>query len=162
MARATCSHYFTELAWQFHAGNRRRGRRHAYQAVNRFARLRSYAFASRLGLKLAVLENKEGTFVKPTQQSCTVALATAEMPDNLRIFVPDPSGLDAYPIVTFSWILLYKDYPGAEKATSIRDLFQWCLLDGQNCAKLGYVPLPTSITEKALATLNTVGPRERL
>jgi phosphate transport system substrate-binding protein len=85
------------------------------------------------------------------------------MPEILRIFVPDPSGLDAYPIVTFSWILLYKDYPDTEMATSIRDLFQWCLLDGQNYAtKLGYVPLPTSITEKALATLNTVGPRERL
>jgi phosphate transport system substrate-binding protein len=123
----------------------------------------SYAFASRLGLKLAVLENKEGKLVKPTEQSCAAALATAEMPENLRIFVPDPSGLDAYPIVTFSWILLYKDYPDTEKATSIRDLFQWCLLDGQNYAtKLGYVPLPTSITEKALAALNTVGPRERL
>ena len=123
----------------------------------------SYAFASRLGLKLAVLENKEGKFVKPTEQSCAAALATAEMPENLRIFVPDPSGLDAYPIVTFSWILLYKDYPDTEKATSMRDLFQWCLLDGQNYAtKLGYVPLPTSITEKALAALNTVGPRERL
>ncbi len=123
----------------------------------------SYAFASRLGLKLAVLENKEGKFVKPTEQSCAAALATAEMPENLRIFVPDPSGLDAYPIVTFSWILLYKDYPDTEKATSMRDLFQWCLLDGQNYAtKFGYVPLPTSITEKALAALNTVGPRERL
>jgi phosphate transport system substrate-binding protein len=123
----------------------------------------SYAFASRLGLKLAVLENKEGKFVKPTEQSCAAALATAEMPENLRVFVPDPSGLDAYPIVTFSWILLYKDYPDTEKATSMRDLFQWCLLDGQNYAtKFGYVPLPTSITEKALAALNTVGPRERL
>ncbi len=120
----------------------------------------SYEFASRLGLKLAVLENKEGKFVKPTEQSCTAALATAEMPENLRIFVPDPSGPDSYPIVTFTWILLYKNYPDAEKAKSVRDLFQWCLLDGQKYApKLGYIQLPVRITDKALAALNTVGPR---
>ena len=122
----------------------------------------SYEFASRLGLKLAVLENKEGKFVKPTEQSCTAALAAAEMPENLRTFVPDPSGPDSYPIVTFSWILLYKNYQDAEKAKSIRDLFQWCLLDGQKYApELGYVRLPANITEKALAALNTVGPLER-
>jgi len=122
----------------------------------------SYEFASKLRLKLAVLENKEGKFVKPTEQSCTTALAGAEMPENLRIFVPDPSGPDSYPIVTFSWILLYKNYPDAEKAKAIRDLFRWCLLDGQRYApKLGYVALPANVTEKALAALNTVGPPER-
>lgn len=121
----------------------------------------SYEFAHKLDLKLAVLENKEGKFVKPTEQSCTAALATAEMPENLRVFVPDPSGQDAYPIVTFSWILLYKNYPDPEKAKSIRDLFQWCLLDGQNYApQLGYVRLPANVTKKILAMLNTVGPME--
>ena len=122
----------------------------------------SYEFAHRLGLKLAILENQEGKFVKPTEQSCTAALAAAEMPENLRVFVPDPSGPDSYPIVTFSWILLYKSYPDAEMAKSIRDLFQWCLLDGQKYApQLGYVRLPANVTEKTLAALNTVGPRER-
>ena len=121
----------------------------------------SYEFARKLGLKLAVLENKEGKFVTPTEQSCTAALAAAEMPENLRIFVPDPSGSDSYPIVTFSWILLYKNYSDAEKAKSIRDLFQWCLLDGQKYApQLGYVRLPANVTEKALAALNAVGPRQ--
>ncbi|HYA86736.1 MAG TPA: phosphate ABC transporter substrate-binding protein PstS [Nitrospirota bacterium] len=120
----------------------------------------SNEFARKLGLKLAVLENREGNFVKPTEQSCTAALATAEMPENLRVFVPDPSGQDAYPIVTFSWILLYKNYTDAEKAKSIRTLFQWCLLDGQKYApQLGYVPLPAKVTDRILAALNAVGPR---
>ena len=122
----------------------------------------SYEFAHKLGLKLAVIENREGKFVRPTEESCTAALAAAEMPENLRVFVPDPSGPDSYPIVTFSWILLYKNYPDAEKATSISDLFQWCLRDGQTYApQLGYVKLPPNVTEKALAALNTIGPRER-
>jgi phosphate transport system substrate-binding protein len=123
----------------------------------------SYEFAYKLGLKLAVLENREGKFVKPTEESCTAALAEAEMPENLRVFVPDPSGQDSYPIVTFSWILLYKNYPDAEKAKSIRDLFQWCLQDGQTYApQLGYVRLPANVTKKTLAVLNTIGTRERL
>ncbi|MBF0505672.1 MAG: phosphate ABC transporter substrate-binding protein PstS [Nitrospirae bacterium] len=122
----------------------------------------SYEFARKLGLKLAVLENKEGKFVKPTEQSCTAALSATEMPDNLRVFVPDPAGQNSYPIVTFSWILLYKNYPDAEKAKSVRDLFQWCLLDGQKYApQLGYVRLPENVTGKIRAALNTIGPRER-
>jgi len=52
----------------------------------------SYAFASRLGPKVGG-SRKQGREVRqPTQQSCRAALATAEMPENLRIFVPDPSG----------------------------------------------------------------------
>jgi phosphate transport system substrate-binding protein len=119
-----------------------------------------YEFAVRLGLKTALLENREGKFVRPTQESCISALDAAEMPENLRVFVPDPAGPDSYPIVTFTWILLYKNYPDAEKAKSIRDLFQWCLLEGQKFApQLGYVQLPASTVEKAQAALNTIGPR---
>ena len=117
-------------------------------------------WARKLGLKIAVLENREGQFVMPTERNCTAALSTAEMPENLRVFVPDPSGQDSYPIVTFSWVLLYKSYPDARQAKSLRDLFQWCLLEGQQYApNLGYVPLPEKVIEKTLAVLNTVGPR---
>jgi phosphate transport system substrate-binding protein len=119
-----------------------------------------YEFAKRLGLKTALLENREGKFVKATEQSGMAALAAAEMPENLRVFVPDPAGPDSYPIVTFTWILLYKNYPDAEKAKSIQELFQWCLLDGQKFApQLGYIQLPASTIEKAKAALNTIGPR---
>ncbi|HZD32341.1 MAG TPA: phosphate ABC transporter substrate-binding protein PstS, partial [Candidatus Angelobacter sp.] len=61
-----------------------------------------YEFARRLGLSMAVLENKEGNYIKPSEQSCAAALATVELPDNLRAFVPDPKGAGSYPIATFS------------------------------------------------------------
>jgi phosphate transport system substrate-binding protein len=113
-----------------------------------------YEFAHRLGLRMALLENKSGAFVKPGEQSCTAALAAAEMPENLRVYVPDPAGSAAYPIVTFSWVLLRKNYP-ADKASALRDLFAWCLGDGQQTAPdLGYVRLPADVTSKALAALN--------
>jgi hypothetical protein len=70
---------------------------------------------------------------------------------------PRSGGADAYPIVTFSWILLYKNYDNAEKAKTIRDLFRWCLQDGQQFAtQLGYVRLPQNVTSKALAALGTI------
>lgn len=113
-----------------------------------------YEFAHRLGLRMAFLENKSGAFVQPTEQSCKEALAGAEMPDNLRVYIPDPAGRGAYPIVTFSWILLYKNYP-SERGSMLRDMFAWCLGGGQQFAgELGYVPLPADVASRALAALN--------
>jgi phosphate transport system substrate-binding protein len=119
----------------------------------------SYEFARKVGLKVATLENKEGNFVAPSEHAGTIALAGAQLPDNLRVFVPDPSGHEAYPIVTFTWILLYKDYADQAKATAVRDLFRWCLTDGQKYASnLGYMPLPANVTQKAMAALEEVVP----
>ena len=116
-----------------------------------------YEFARRIALPVATLENKEGKFVEPSAESCAAALATVQLPDNLRAFVPDPSGENSYPIVTFSWILLHKKYGSAETAAAIRDLFRWCLLDGQKYAPaLDYLPLPASVAQKALVALNSI------
>lgn len=118
-----------------------------------------YEFARRLGLDTAALENKDGKFVKASEQSCAGALATAELPANLRAFVPDPPGADSYPVVTFSWILLRKSYKDAQMADAVRKLFQWSLRDGQRYASdLGYVPLPSAISKKALAAVNSITP----
>jgi phosphate transport system substrate-binding protein len=117
----------------------------------------AYEFARRLGLSMALLENREGSFVKPSEQSCSAAIATVEMPDNLRAFVPDPRGADSYPIATFSWVLLRKSYKDAQTAAALRTLFQWSLQDGQKFAsELGYVPLPPSVAEKSLAAIGTI------
>jgi phosphate transport system substrate-binding protein len=118
-----------------------------------------YEFAQKIGLATAALENKDGKFVKPSEQSCGAALAAADVPANLRAFVPDPKGVDSYPIVTFSWILLRKNYKNAETAKALRELFLWCLQDGQRySAELGYVRVPASVAEKAVAALNGIKP----
>ncbi len=116
-----------------------------------------YEFARRIGLDYATLENKDGKYVKPSEQNCAAALASSEMPENLRLFVSDPSGAESYPIATFSWILLRKSYPNAQTADALKNLFQWSLQDGQHYAsELGYVPLPKSVAEKALAAVNSI------
>ena len=73
--------------------------------------------------------------------------------------LPDPAGPEAYPIATFTWILLRKNYGDPGKARALRDLFAWGLGDGQHsAADLGYVPLPPEVVAKAQAALQTVKP----
>jgi len=65
------------------------------------------------GLAMAELQNKAGKFIAPSATSgqATLTATQSDMPANLRRFFPDPPGEDSYPIVTYSWILLYGHYP---------------------------------------------------
>jgi phosphate transport system substrate-binding protein len=102
---------------------------------------------------MALVENRSGFFVKPNEKSCSAALASADLPENLRAYIPDPTGPDAYPIVTFSWILLYRNYD-QQKFATLRDLFAWCLRGGQQYSpELGYVQLPSNVAAKSLSAL---------
>ena len=65
-------------------------------------------FAQRLGLKTAVIENKAGSYIEPSLQSALASMSSAELPENLRLFIPDPEGPNSYPIVTLSWVLLIR------------------------------------------------------
>jgi len=108
-------------------------------------------------LDMAALENKEGKFIQPAQQSCVAGLAEADLPENFRAFVPDPAGANSYPIVTYSWALIRKRYDNPETASAIRDLFQWCLQDGQRySSQVGYVPIPAPVGDKAVKALSTI------
>jgi phosphate transport system substrate-binding protein len=117
----------------------------------------SYEFARKIGLKVALLENRAGRAVGPTEHAAAAALAEAELPDNMRAYVADPSGHDAYPIVTLTWVLLYRSYPDARKHQALHDLFRWCLTDGQQyAAGLGYIPLPPDIVRRSVAALDEI------
>jgi phosphate transport system substrate-binding protein len=116
-----------------------------------------YEFAMRLGLSLASLENRDGQFVQPSPRSCSAGLAAADLPENLRAFIPDPAGADSYPIVTLSWVLLRKTLGNAPKNAALRELLEWCLKDGQQSAQeLGYAPLPASVVDKALRAVSSL------
>jgi phosphate transport system substrate-binding protein len=117
----------------------------------------SYEFAREAGLDIALLENHAGEFVGPTEASTAAAFAGAELPDNMRLYIADPSARGAYPIVTLTWVLLYRTYPDAQAYQALHDLFKWCLTDGQQyAAGLGYIPLPPRIVTRSLAALDEV------
>jgi phosphate transport system substrate-binding protein len=114
----------------------------------------SYDLARKARLKIAQLENRAGTYVAPTEEHSAAAFAGAELPVNMRLYIPDPPGRDAYPIVTLTWVLLYRNYPDPQKFQELHDLFRWCLTDGQKyAAELGYIPLPPDIARRSLDAL---------
>jgi phosphate transport system substrate-binding protein len=117
-----------------------------------------FGYAEQNDIKMAVLENKAGKYTVCTPESSTAALASiTDFPEDLRVWVPDPEGEDSYPIVTFTWVLLRKTYPDAEKVAAMKELFTYCLTDGQSIAtELGYVPLPKNVVDKGLAALENV------
>jgi phosphate transport system substrate-binding protein len=111
-----------------------------------------YGIAQRGGLPMAWLENKEGYFIAPTPANGKITLMNTqdEMPKNLRMFFPDPPGFSSYPIVTYSWLLLYAEYPEAQKGVAVKEFAKWGVTEGQQYAKdLGYSQLPKPIAELA-------------
>jgi phosphate transport system substrate-binding protein len=120
-----------------------------------------YGFAKRLGLPMAWLENKAGRFVQPDPESAQQALlnGSAAVPDSLRLFMPDPEGEAAYPIVTYSWLLLYGQYPDAAKLAALKNFVSWALGEGQRySAELGYIPLPQPVAAQALKLVDSIQP----
>lgn len=116
-----------------------------------------YGIAKRTGLSMAELENKEGQFIKPTGTSGMATLSSEPLPENLRAFFPDPEGKSSYPIVTYSWLLLYEDYDDDRKAKAVKDFVSWCLDEGQAFNEsLGYIRLSPSVIEKAREALDEI------
>ncbi len=118
-----------------------------------------YGFAKRLGLPMAWLENKAGRFIEPNNQSGTKTLASnsQQMPENLRLLIPDPDGEDAYPILSLSWLLLYKHYPSPMKASALKQFVTFGLTEGQRDSReLGYVPLPDEIVSRSQKALENI------
>jgi phosphate transport system substrate-binding protein len=119
-----------------------------------------FGFAKRLGLPMARLQNKAGQFIAPDDAAGLQALAeaSAKTASGLNQSIVDPSEAGAYPIVTFSWLLLYRKYAEAEKGAAVRDFVGWGLSNGQKFAeKLGYLPLPSEVTASGQQTLGSVG-----
>lgn len=118
-----------------------------------------YTYATQNKLAVASLQNKAGKFVAPNQESASKALASATLPANLRVFVPDPEGADSYPIVTYTWLLTYKQYADKTKAKAIEAMVEYGLTEGQKIApQLGYIPLPQSVITKVAAAADAISP----
>lgn len=116
-----------------------------------------YGYAKENGLSMASLQNKSGNFVTPDSESGARTLASVKLPENLRIWPIDPTGANDYPIVTFTWLLLYKSYSDSAKLNALKEFINWSLSTGQTFSKqLGYIPLPESVIQKSKEALSTV------
>jgi len=105
-----------------------------------------YAFAKFAKLEIAALQNKAGQYALPGGKAGEDALASVKLPPDMRAWLPDPEGAQAYPIVTYTWLLAYKKNSDPKKAAALRELVDYCLTEGQKLStQMGYIPLPESV-----------------
>ena len=114
-------------------------------------------YASHNNILYGSVQNKGGEHVNATLQSVTAAAAGVAVPDDFRVSITDAGGKDAYPISSFTWILLYQNPSDKERARVMSDFMKWALTDGQKFAPdLGYAPLPQPVVEKEMAALGRI------
>jgi phosphate transport system substrate-binding protein len=117
------------------------------------------AYAAQNKLPVAVIKNKAGNFVEPTLDSVTAAAAEAvpTTPEDLRVSITDAAGADAYPISSYTYILVYKEQKDETKGKVLVDFLWWGIHDGQKYAKeLLYAPLPSAIVTRAEAKIDSI------
>ncbi len=111
-------------------------------------------------LKIAKVKNQAGNFIKPTVETTSNA-AKMDIPDDTRITVTNSEAENAYPIASFTWLLLYKEqsYNNRSKAKvkKMLDLMWWMIHDGQHYAEpLHYAPLAEPAVKKAEEQLKSI------
>jgi phosphate transport system substrate-binding protein len=120
------------------------------------------AYAITNKLPVASVRNQAGKFVEPTIESTTAAAAGAasNMPADFRVSLTNPPGPDAYPIASFTWLLVYRDQPSHEKGAALAKFLWWAIHDGQKYpSSLLYAPLPAPVVKQIEVALKrmTVG-----
>lgn len=120
------------------------------------------SYARKNNLPVALVRNSAGSWVAPTLESVTAAAAgaAAKLPANTdyRISIVNAPGKNAYPISSFTWILLYQHPPNAAKGKALVAFLQWAYRNGEGVASsLDYSPLPPAMIKRLEARLSTLG-----
>ena len=105
------------------------------------------------------VKNAAGVFVKASLGGVTAAASGAakEMPDDFRVSITNAPGKDAYPISSFTWLLIPAKFTDATKRDAIKGFVTWMLADGQNYAEaLSYARLPKEVVAKEKKALNNI------
>jgi len=117
----------------------------------------NYAVQNHLGY--GRVQNSSGTFVKAELASVTAAASEAakSMPDDFRVSITNPPGVNAYPISSFTWLLISSKIADSEKRKAMTDFLHWMLTQGQDLAEpLSYSRLPREIIEKETQAISRI------
>jgi phosphate transport system substrate-binding protein len=104
------------------------------------------------------VQNSAGNFVKASLESVTAAAGSVkDMPDDFRVSITNAPGKDAYPISSFTWLLVPGEWPDAAKHKAFVDFLNWMVDHGQTMTSaLEYAPLPKSVASKVKARIKEV------
>jgi phosphate transport system substrate-binding protein len=117
------------------------------------------AYAVQNKLPVAHIKNSSGSFIEPSIDSVTAAAAASatNTPEDLRVSITNATGAQAYPISSYTYILIYKDQKDAAKGKALVDFLWWGIHDGERFANgLQYAPLPADIVKRAEAKINSI------
>jgi phosphate transport system substrate-binding protein len=107
-------------------------------------------------LPAAQIKDQAGDYVTPSADSTSLAASGVTIPADYRTSIVNSPTKGAYPISSFTYILLYKDQPDAAKAKALLDLLWWAIHDGQRTTtELNYAPLPAAVVTMVEQTLTT-------
>jgi phosphate transport system substrate-binding protein len=101
------------------------------------------------------VKNQAGAFVKADLASVSAAAAASKaMPDDFRVSITNPEGKAAYPIASFTWLLIPAKFADAAKRDVVKDLLKWLMTDGQQyCEALAYARLPNEVVAKEMKAI---------
>jgi phosphate transport system substrate-binding protein len=105
------------------------------------------------------VKNSSGTFIKADLAGVTAAASAAAktMPDDFRVSITDAPGKAAYPISSFTWLLIPQKFSDASKRDALKGFVKWMLADGQNQTEaLSYAKLPKEVVAKEIKALETI------
>ena len=118
------------------------------------------AYARQNKLTMAAIKNPDGNFVLPSIETTSEAAAGVTMPPDFRVSITDAKGKNAYPISSFTYVLIYKEQTDAARGKAIGQFLWWAIHDGQKMAgPLDYAPLPKAVVTRVEQELRgiTVG-----
>ncbi len=108
-------------------------------------------------ISFANVQNKAGAFVTPSIESVSAAAAGAQIPSDYRVSITNADGKEAYPISSFTYLLVYKKQSDVAKGKALVDFLKWAIHDGQKMAPgLFYSPLPTSLITRLEQTISQI------
>src|ERR1700731_4219372 len=104
------------------------------------------------------VKNAAGVFLKASLEGVTAAAASSpKMPPDFRVSITNAPGKDAYPILSFTWLLIPQQSKDPAKGKILADFLNWMVTDGQKMtAALSYAPLPESVVEKEKEAIKQV------
>ncbi|HJY28411.1 MAG TPA: phosphate ABC transporter substrate-binding protein PstS [Pyrinomonadaceae bacterium] len=117
------------------------------------------AYAVQNKLAVAQVKNASGSFITPSIDAVTAAASASagNTPEDLRVSITNAAGPQAYPISSYTYILVYKNQKDAGKGKALVDFLWWGIHDGEAFAKeLQYAPLPDDIVKRAEAKINLI------
>lgn len=119
------------------------------------------AYAKQNHLATAAIANQAGEYVEPSIESATAAAAgiSAKLPPttDYRVSIVNAPGAGAYPITSFTWLLIPKTIPSAKKRKQLSDFLRWYLTQGEtSAASLDYAPLPQPLVATLTARIDSI------